>query len=87
MTRTTSRTVRFARSFVLDGVEGEHPPGAYEVEVDEELLPGLSFPVYRRVEARIVVPWRSLGGSGHQTVPIRLEDLEAALARDAAPAR
>lgn len=83
-TRTTSRTVRFAHPFVLSGVEGEQPAGTYEVEFDEELLPGLSFPVYRRVEARITLPFRTVAAIGHQTVPVSLDELEAALARDAA---
>ena len=84
MNRTTTRTVRFARSFVLPGLEGEQPPGTYEVEIDEELLPGPSFPVYRRVEARITVPFNAMGAVGHQTVPVALDALAAALARDAA---
>ena len=89
MNRTTTKAVRFARPFVLPGVEGEQPPGIYEVEVEEEALPGLSLPVYRRVEVRITVPFTTMGASGHQTVPISLDALEAALARDAAadPAR
>jgi hypothetical protein len=82
MNRMTSRTVRFTRPFVLPGVDGENPPGTYEVEVEEEPLPGLSFPVYRRVEARITLPFSAMGAVGHQTVPVTLEALEAALARD-----
>ena len=84
MNRTTCKTVRFARPFVVPGVEGEQPPGAYEIEIDEEALPGLSFPVYRRIEVRITVPFTTMGASGHQTVPISFDALEAALARDAA---
>ena len=84
MNRTTSRTVRFTRPFTLPGVEDEQAPGTYEVEVDEELLPGVSFPVYRRLEARITVPFNAMGAVGHQTVPVAFDVLEAALARDAA---
>ena len=84
MNRTTTRTVHFARPFVLPGVEGEQPPGNYEVEIDEEALPGLSFPVYRRVEVRITIPFETMGASGYQTVPTSMEALEAALARDTA---
>ena len=89
MNRTTSKTVRFVRPFVLPGIEGEQPPGAYEVEIDEAALPGLSFAVYRRVEVRITIPFTTMGASGYQTVPINLDALEAALALDAAagPAR
>ncbi|MBL8662927.1 MAG: hypothetical protein JNM29_08880 [Candidatus Odyssella sp.] len=84
MNRTTARTVRFTKPFVLPGVEGEQPAGTYEVEIDEVVLPGPSFPVFRRVETRITVPFATMGASGHQTVPISLDALEAALARDAA---
>ena len=52
-TRTTRTAIRFARPFVLAGVDGEQPAGTYEIETDEELQAGLSFPVYRRVETRI----------------------------------
>lgn len=82
--RITTRTVRFKQPFTLKNVEGEHPAGTYEIEIDEELLPGVSFPVYRRIEARITIPFNAMGTSGHQTVPVALEDLDAALARDAA---
>jgi hypothetical protein len=80
--RTTTKTIRFTRAFVLKGVEGEHPAGSYDIEIDEELLPGLSFPVYRRIEARITLPFSTMGSRGHQTVPVTLEELEGALARD-----
>ena len=82
--RITTRTIRFTRSFILKGVEGEQPAGTYDIEIDEELLPGVSFPVYRRVEARITLPFNAMGASGHQTVPVPLEELEAALALDGA---
>ncbi len=84
MNRTTSRTICFARPFALTGVEGEQPAGTYEIEIDEELLPGVSFPVYRRVEARITLPFSTMGAVGHQTVPVTPDELEAALAPDAA---
>lgn len=84
--RSTTRTVRFAQPFTLTSMEGEQPPGTYEIEIDEELLPGVSFPVYRRVEARITLPFNAMGASGHQTVPVALDELDAALARDAAAA-
>ena len=89
MTRTTRTSVRFARPFVLPGIDGEIPPGTYEVETDEELAEGLSFPAYRRTETRICVPLRTMGAHGSEIVTIDPRDLAAALARDAgdAPAR
>jgi hypothetical protein len=81
-TRTTRTTIRFVRSFVLAGVEGEQPAGTYEIETDEELQAGLSFTVYRRLETRICLPWRTIGAVGKQTVTVDPQDLAAALARD-----
>lgn len=82
MNRLTSRTVRFTRPFTLANVEGEHPAGTYDIEIEEEVLADLSFPVYRRVGVRITLPFSAMGASGHQTVPVTLDEIEAALARD-----
>jgi hypothetical protein len=49
--RTTTTTMIFSKPFPL-GDEGETcPAGKYKVEIDEELLQGLSFPAYRRTGA------------------------------------
>jgi hypothetical protein len=42
--------------FSLEGVGRSLPAGSYEVVTDEELLEGLSFPVYRRVSTTMLVP-------------------------------
>lgn len=81
-TRTTRTNIRFARPFVLAGVDGEQPPGTYEIEMDEELQAGLSFPVYRRQETRICLPWRTMGAAGKQIVTVDPQELAKALARD-----
>lgn len=47
--RTSVSHVTFAQPFQLDGVANPLPAGTYRVEVDEELLQGVSFPAYRRV--------------------------------------
>ena len=39
------------------------PAGSYEVVTDEELVEGLSFPVYRRVATTMLVPAQSHQGS------------------------
>ena len=41
---------------MLKGVGRELPAGSYRVATDEELIEGLSFPVYRRVATMIFVP-------------------------------
>jgi len=55
MFRTTSKTLIFARSFKLKGVDRIQPAGAYIVETDEELMLNISFPAYRRVAVRIAL--------------------------------
>jgi hypothetical protein len=82
MTTRTQRTISaFARPFLLKGVDRVLPPGAYEVLTEEELIEGLSFPVYRRVSTVIFVPGQI--GSSIEMVPIDPLDLAAAQDRDA----
>jgi hypothetical protein len=54
--RTSSKTVSFARPFLLKGVDRVLAAGQYKVTTDEELIEELSFPVYRRVATMIFVP-------------------------------
>lgn len=81
--RTSARTVTFSRPFSLKGVDRVLPAGDYRVLTDEELIEGLSFPVYRRISTMIFVP-----GQFHRSVSVELltidpVDLRAAEERDA----
>ncbi len=58
--RTSRKSVTFAQPFSLSGIDEVQPAGTYTVETDEELLPGLSFPAYRRIATLIFL--RSRGG-------------------------
>ena len=83
MTTRTQRTVSaFARPFLLKGVDRMLPPGSYEIATEEELIEGLSFPVYRRVSTVIFVPGQI--SSSIEMVTIDPLDLAAAHDRDAA---
>jgi hypothetical protein len=44
--RTSGKTVTFAHPFLLKGVDRILAAGDYRVVTDEELVEGLSFPVY-----------------------------------------
>ena len=80
--RTTRTVVTFARPFVLDGFDQELPAGDYVVETDEELLQGLSFPVYRRVATTFFAD-RLPGRSGQKEAwLIDPKTLDAALLLD-----
>lgn len=83
-TRTRRNNVVFNHPFELKGVDRLLPPGSYQVVTDEELLEGLSFPVYRRVSTMIIVPAQSGHASSVEMIAIDPRDLEAAQAQDTA---
>ena len=80
-TRTKRRTLTFRHPFALKGVDRRLPPGDYEVMTDEELIEGLSFPVYRRVATLIFLPVDA-HGSAIEMVAIDPADLDEAQVRD-----
>ena len=82
--RTSRRTVTFTRPFSLSGIDGVQPAGSYTVETDEELLPGLSFPAYRRVATLIFLPARPGEANLAQVAVIDPVELEEAHRRDEA---
>jgi hypothetical protein len=82
ITRSHRKSVVFNHPFELRGVDRILPPGDYRVVTDEELIEGLSFPVYRRVSTMIFVPAQSHHGSSVEMVTIDPHDLQAAQDRD-----
>jgi hypothetical protein len=83
--RSLSETVVFNRPFLLKGIDQMLPAGAYRVVTDEELIEGISFPVYRRVATMIFVPAPTHGASSIEMVTIDPLDLRVALERDSVP--
>lgn len=83
LTRTREKTWTFSKPFMLKGVDRELPAGSYRVATDEELIEGLSFPVYRRVATIIFVPGRNRASL--EMLSIDPDDLQAAQERDVAP--
>jgi hypothetical protein len=55
-TRSRRETITFQHPFQIRGIDRLLPPGDYEVITDEEMIEGLSFPVFRRVATMIMVP-------------------------------
>lgn len=80
--RTHSKNVVFREPFILKSVDRVLPPGDYRVVTDEELIEGLSFPVYRRVSTMIFVPTQSHLAFSVEMVPIDPLDLQAAQDRE-----
>ncbi len=79
-TRTTNKTVTFARPFLLKGIDRMLGAGDYGIVTDEELIEGLSFPAYRRISTMIFVPAQN--ASSVEMVAIDPQELSAAHARD-----
>jgi hypothetical protein len=81
--RTNRKTLKFAHPFFLKGIDRTLPPGEYQVVTDEELIEGLSFPVYRRVSTMIFVPSQFQPAASTEMVTVDPVDLQAALEQDA----
>lgn len=84
-TRSTKRTVTFSRPFKLGTSDAEFPPGRYFLEIDEDLVDDLSFPVYRRTATMMQLIADPLRPGITETALINLPELEAALEKDGAP--
>jgi hypothetical protein len=80
--RTSRKSVTFTQPFSLSGIDEVQPAGTYTVESDEELLPGLSFPAYRRVATLIFLRSRGGGPILEEVVDIDPLELQAAQERD-----
>jgi hypothetical protein len=82
LTRTHRKIVTFHSPFSLEGIGRILPAGSYEVVTEEELIEGLSFPVYRRVATMMLAPTQSSQAPSIEMLTIDPRDLAAALERD-----
>jgi hypothetical protein len=68
--RTTRQIVTFDQPFSLSAVDEVQPAGTYAVDVDEELIEGLSFLAYQRVATIIYLPLRHGGAGSVQAIRV-----------------
>ena len=80
--RTTREIVEFSNPFSIEGIGRVLPAGSYDIVTDEELIEGLSFPVYRRVATMILAYTRSSSVPSTEMLTIDPRDLAAAIERD-----
>ena len=76
--RTTRSQVTFVHPFQIDELSELQPPGDYRVDIDEELIEGLSFLAYRRVAALVHLPALARSQDAAQVIampPARLDAL------------
>lgn len=81
-TRTTSKTVTFAKPFTLGDIDEVFPAGDYVVETDEDLLQGLSFSAYLRIATVIYLPNRPGNPRLSRALTIDPQELDASLSLD-----
>jgi hypothetical protein len=68
----------FNRPFSLTAVDKVQPAGTYAVDIDEELIEGLSFLAYRRVATTIYLPLVQGNHGSVQAVRVDPQELTAA---------
>jgi hypothetical protein len=83
-TRTTQSVVRFSRPFLLPGFDAPQPAGDYRVDLDEQLIEGVSLLAWQRTGAFIHLPAIGTSGATMQMVPSNPADIDAAIAKDKA---
>jgi hypothetical protein len=82
--RTVHSTITFSQPFLLSGFDEPLPAGTYKIETLEELIEGLSFPVWRRIETLLLL--NQLPGQPKltQVAVVDPVELEEARSRDEA---
>ncbi|MBM6584368.1 hypothetical protein ILT44_29675 [Microvirga sp. BT689] len=76
--RTTRESITFDHPFLLMAVDKLQPAGTYTVDIDEELIEGLSFLAYRRVATTIYLPLVQGNKGSVQAVRVDPQELTAA---------
>ena len=80
--RTTRKIVEFSNPFSIEGIGRVLPAGSYDIVTDEEMIEGLSFPVYRRVATMMMAYTKSSSVPSTEMLTIDPRDLVAAMERD-----
>lgn len=79
--RTRTGLVEFRHPFLLSARPGPMPAGRYRVVMEEERLPGISFPAWRRTRMTIARHGLASGRMPRGT-PLTSAELVAALVAD-----
>lgn len=74
--RTSVEAVTFQNNFRLPGMDSDHPPGVFEVQITEEPL-NVMWEAYHRTMTLMLT-----SGGLVEAINVTAEDLEAALAAD-----
>lgn len=83
--RTQKKIVTFKKAFLLEYIGKTLPAGKYEVVTEDELLEGLSFYAYRRLQTFIHRQSAPGQKSLAQSYVVDPDELDDAIERDGAP--
>ncbi|NLS07258.1 hypothetical protein HGP14_28615 [Rhizobium sp. P32RR-XVIII] len=83
MERTTETEITFARPFALSSLMVPLEAGTYRLIVEEEEIEGLSFSAFRRTNTQLEIPAITTGVGTRQRLRVSMQEIEAALAKDA----
>jgi hypothetical protein len=84
--RTARESITFDHPFSLTAVDKLQPAGTYAVDIDEELIEGLSFLAYRRVATTIYLPLAQGSHGSVQAIRVDPQELAAAARQETLPA-
>jgi hypothetical protein len=76
-TRTRRKLMTFAQPFLLRVIDAVMPAGTYKIDIDEELIDGLSFLAYRRTATWIHLPSITTKTGCSQMILVQQSELEA----------
>jgi hypothetical protein len=82
LTRTRTETVTFKHPFQIAGVAEDQPAGDYIVETNEELITGVSFIAYRRVNVMMHLRARKSRPDLTETVWLEPDEFDSVRDRD-----
>jgi hypothetical protein len=82
--RTVHTTITFSQPFMMSGFEEPLPAGTYKIETLEELIEGLSFPAWRRIETLLLLNQQPGQPKLSQVAVVDPVELEEARSRDEA---
>ena len=78
--RTRVEAIAFLEPFYIAGYEKQIPAGTYSIEINEELIQGLSFKAYRRTSTTLLIPGSASRPGGTLFLSVAQADLNAAQA-------
>ena len=80
--RITETEIQFTHPFFLNALTRPLAAGTYRLTVVEELIEGLSFAAYRKIDARLEVPAVDIPTGKRQYLQVTAGEIETAHTKD-----